>query len=220
MIDARTLLRIYVAGAFPMWDAAEDAIHLFRPDPRAIIELDGLHVPRRLARTIRRRPFRITTDRAFDLVLEECHRDRDDGCWCSPAMAAAYGTLHRQGHAHSVEAWRDEELVGGLYGVHLGSAFMAESMFSRPERGGTDASKIVLVRTVQRLRLAGFRLFDVQFENEHIAQFGVIPIPGIDYQRRFEASSTVRCDWPVIDEPGGSRRDQDPGGNASSTGPR
>lgn len=115
-------------------------------------------------------------------------------------MAVAYSELHDRGFAHSVEAWLGDDLVGGLYGVHLGSAFMAESMFSRPERGGADASKIVLVETVRRLQAAGFRLFDVQFENDHIAQFGVIAIPAEEYQRRFERAATTPCDWPAFED--------------------
>ena len=115
-------------------------------------------------------------------------------------MAVAYSELHDRGFAHSIEAWVGEELVGGLYGVHIGSAFMAESMFSRPEQGGTDASKVVLVETVRRLDEAGFRLFDVQFENDHLAQFGVTPIDAEAYQRRFEAAATAPCDWPAFVE--------------------
>lgn len=199
MLDADLLLRVYAAGAFPMWDEEEDEIHLFRPDPRAIIEFDGLHVPRRLVRRLRSHAFRLTTDEAFDRVLDECHRRREDGCWCSPGMSVAYSELHDRGFAHSVEAWLGDELVGGLYGVHLGSAFMAESMFSRPDRGGTDASKIVLVETVRRLEAGGFRLFDVQFENEHIEQFGVTTIPADEYQRRFEAAAGTPGEWPRFD---------------------
>ena len=198
-MDADLLLRIYALGAFPMWNEEADEIHIFRPDPRAIIEFDELHVPRRLARTIRSHGFRITTDRAFDEVLDECHRRRADGCWCSPDMAVAYSELHDRGFAHSVEAWLGERLVGGLYGVHLGSAFMAESMFSRPDEGGTDASKIVLVRTATCLQAAGFTLFDVQFENEHLSQFGVVVIDDDDYVRRFEKASRVIRDWPSRD---------------------
>ena len=167
-MDSDLLLRIYAAGAFPMWDEAHDEIHLFRPDPRAVLDFDGLHVPRRLERTIRTRPFELSTDRAFDEVLEQCHRERSDGCWCSPQMAVAYSELHDRGFAHSVEAWKDGRLVGGLYGVHIGGAFMAESMFSRPRHGGTDASKVVLVQTLRHLESAGCALFDVQFENEFI----------------------------------------------------
>jgi leucyl/phenylalanyl-tRNA--protein transferase len=218
VIDADLLLRIYAAAAFPMWDAEEDAIHLFRPDPRAVIEFDGLHVPRRLERTLRRGPFELTTDRAFEQVLDECHRERRDGCWCSPEMAVAYLELQERGFAHSVEAWRDGVLVGGLYGVHLGAAFMAESMFSRPRRGGTDASKVVLVETVRALGRAGFEVFDVQFQNEHIEQFGVVEIPAEAYQARFERAALVPRDWPSFD--GVVDQSDDSGGNAASSGPR
>ncbi len=218
VLDADLLLRIYAAAAFPMWDAEEDAVHLFRPDPRAIIEFGGVHVPRSLARTIRRRPFEITTDLAFEQVLDECHRERRDGCWCSPEMTVAYLELHERGFAHSVEAWRDGVLVGGLYGVHLGSAFMAESMFSRPRLGGTDASKVVLVETIRTLGRAGFEVFDVQFQNDHIRRFGVIEISADDYQARFVRAATRPCDWPEIPSP--ADQADDSSGNAASSGPR
>ena len=198
-MDSDLLLRIYAAGAFPMWDEAHDEIHLFRPDPRAVLDFDGLHVPRRLERTIRTRPFELSTDRAFDEVLEQCHRARSDGCWCSPQMAVAYSERHDRGFAHSVEAWKDGRLVGGLYGVHIGGAFMAESMFSRPGRGGTDASKVVLVETMRRLEQAGFSLFDVQFQNDHIARFGVEEISAEEYLGRFESASRRPIDWPSFE---------------------
>lgn len=114
-------------------------------------------------------------------------------------MAVAYSELHDRGFAHSVEAWKDQELVGGLYGVHIGSAFMAESMFSRPGLGGTDASKVVLIELLDRLRAVGFRLFDVQFQNEHIRQFGVVEIEADRYLERFEAAAMSPCDWPIFD---------------------
>jgi leucyl/phenylalanyl-tRNA--protein transferase len=196
VLDADLLLRIYAAAAFPMWNAEEGEIHLFRPDPRAVLEFESLHVPRRLARTLRRGLFRITTDRAFDRVLDECHRERRDGCWCSPEMTVAYLELHERGFAHSVEAWRGDVLVGGLYGVHLGAAFMAESMFSRPRSGGTDASKVVLVETVRTLARGGFEVFDVQFQNDHIEQFGVVEISAGEYQTRFERAALLPRDWP------------------------
>lgn len=196
-MDADLLLRIYALGAFPMWDESADEVHLFRPEPRAVIEFDGLHVSRSLERTLRRRPFRLTSDRVFDRVLDECHRERDDGCWCSPQMAMAYSELHDRGYAHSVEVWLEDDLVGGLYGVHIGAAFMAESMFSRPDRGGTDASSIALVETIRGLASADFQLFDVQFENPHIARFGVVEIADEDYLRRFEQAVVSPRDWPV-----------------------
>ena len=197
-MDADLLLKIYMLGAFPMWNEDADEVHLFRPEPRAVIEFDRLHVSRRLERTLRRRPFRLTSNRVFDRVLDECHRERDDGCWCSPQMAVAYSELHDRGYAHSVEAWLGDDLVGGLYGVHIGAAFMAESMFSRPERGGTDASSIALVETIRGLASADFQLFDVQFENPHISRFGVVEIDDDDYLRRFEVAVNSARDWPMV----------------------
>lgn len=197
MFDSELLLKIYAAGCFPMWDEANEETGMFRPDPRAIIEFDQLHVPRRLKKRIRQRPFRITTDLAFEAVLDACHEGRVDGCWCSPEMEVAYLELHERGFAHSVEAWLGDDLVGGLYGVHLGAAFMAESKFSLPEFGGTDASKVVLIETVQSLQAAGFELFDVQFRNDHIDQFGVAEITADEYEQRLAAAMVHPRDWPV-----------------------
>ena len=205
MIDADLLLRIYAAGCFPMWDEANAETGIFRPDPRAIIEFDGLHVPRRLAKRMRAAPFRITTNEVFEDVLDACHEDRADGCWCSPDMEIAYLELHERGFAHSIEAWRDDRLVGGLYGVQLGAAFMAESKFSRPEAGGTDASKIVLVNTVRSLAAAGFSLFDVQFRNDHIDRFGVVEIDAEDYEQRLERALATPRDWSLAFDAGAAR---------------
>ena len=200
MIDAETLLQLYLAGGFPMWDERTDEIAVFRPDPRAVLEPGDHHVPRRLRRRIAARPFRITTDHAFPEVLTECHRERDDGCWCSMDMALAYEELFEMGLAHSVEAWLGDRLVGGLYGVCIGAAFMAESMFSRPRQGGTDASKVVLVQTLRRLHGAGCVLFDVQFENDHLLQFGVVALPDETYRSRFASAISRPMAWPRIDE--------------------
>jgi leucyl/phenylalanyl-tRNA---protein transferase len=197
MLDSDVLLKIYSAGCFPMWDEVNEETGVFRPDPRAIIELDHFHVPRRLGKRIRQRPFRITTDLEFEAVMDACHEARDDGCWCSPEMEVAYLELHERGFAHSVEAWRDDDLVGGLYGVQLGAAFMAESKFSLPEFGGTDASKIVLIETMRSLQEAGFELFDVQFRNDHIDQFGVVEIAADQYEQRLASAMVHPRDWPV-----------------------
>lgn len=209
MLDSDLLLRIYSAGCFPMWDEANEETGIFRPDPRAIIELDRCHVPRRLGKRIRQRPFRITTDLEFEAVMDACHEGRDDGCWCSPEMEVGYLELHERGFAHSVEAWRDDDLVGGLYGVQLGSAFMAESKFSLPEFGGTDASKILLVETVRSLNAGGFELFDVQFRNDHIDRFGVVEIGAEDYERRLERALATPRDWPIEIDGDGARVEAD-----------
>lgn len=158
----------------------------YSPDPRAVLPLaDGaLHVPRSLAKTIRQEKFEITTDRAFQRVMVECARPRtaeaEGGAWISDEMIRAYTELHRLGFAHSVEAWRgqgsDAMLVGGLYGVSIGAAFFAESMFCRPASGGTDASKVCLVRLAEHARRCGYMLLDVQLANPHTQRFGVVEV--------------------------------------------
>ncbi|MCH2161041.1 MAG: leucyl/phenylalanyl-tRNA--protein transferase family protein, partial [Phycisphaerales bacterium] len=152
MIDGDLLLKMYCSGYFPMWDPEGEEIALYRPDPRAIIELDGFHVPRRLAARARQAPFRITINQASTETFDACHANRSDGSWMSTELRAAYLELFERGFAHSVEAWSGERMVGGLYGVHIGAVFMAESKFSDPGQGGTDASKICLVETVKRMR--------------------------------------------------------------------
>ena len=170
------LLRAYAAGLFPMADSADDPdLFWVEPEVRGILPLDGFHVPRRLARTLRQAPFEIRFDTAFDDVVAACAESVENrpSTWINSTIAELYGSLHRLGHAHSVEAWRDGKLGGGLYGVSLRRAFFGESMFSR----ATDASKICLVHLVERLRDKGFVLLDTQFTTEHLKRFGAIDIP-------------------------------------------
>ena len=188
MIDGDLLLKLYCSGCFPMWEPETEEIALYRPDPRAVIELDGFHVPRRLAARIRQVPFRMSVNEAFIETFDACHANRTDGSWMSGDLRTAYLELHARGFAHSVEAWNGADLVGGLYGVHIGAAFMAESKFSDPDRGGTDASKICLVETVKRMRAQNFELLDVQFVNPHLEQFGVVEITAIEYDRRLQGA--------------------------------
>lgn len=188
MIDGDLLLKMYCSGCFPMWDPDAGEVALFRPDPRAIIELDAFHVPRRLAARVRQAPFRLSVNEAFTETFDACHANRSDGSWMSDDLRTAYLELHARGFAHSVEAWNGAELVGGLYGVHIGAAFMAESKFSDPDRGGTDASKICLVETVERMRAKNFELLDVQFVNPHLEQFGVKEISAVEYDQRLQAA--------------------------------
>lgn len=179
-LDPQQLLYAYAQGIFPM--AHEDGqIFWYDPDPRAIIPLDRFHVPSRLARTMRQAPFEIHVDRAFRRVMELCaapDAGREE-TWISDEFIEANTELHRLGFAHSVEAWQDEKLVGGLYGVTLNSLFAGESMFSF-ER---DASKVALVHLVRRLRRRNYLLLDIQFLTDHLAQFGAIEIPRERYHR-------------------------------------
>lgn len=205
------LIAAYSAGFFPMADMRKSRrgtrprIGWYSPDPRAILSLEpgGLHIPRSLARTLRRGEFEVTFDECFQQVMVECAKPRstdgDDGCWISPEMIDAYTALHRRGNAHSVEAWvgkaESRRLVGGLYGVSIGAAFFAESMFCRPELGGTDASKVCLVALVHALQAAGYVVLDVQMANPHTEQFGVVEIPRNAFQAILEAAVRAPANW-------------------------
>ena len=196
--SAELLIAAYVRGIFPMVDPRTREVEWFSPDPRAIFPLDGFHVPRRLARTVRARRFEIRTNSAFEAVMRECAvlRARRPQTWIDERLISAYVDLHRRGAAHSIEAWRAGDLVGGMYGVHLGGAFFGESMFSRPERGGTDASKVCLVHLVQMLRQHGFTLLDTQLSNPHLEQFNCLEIPRADYLVLLQRALRRPARWP------------------------
>jgi leucyl/phenylalanyl-tRNA---protein transferase len=181
-----TLLKAYSNGVFPWFDEG-DPICWWSPDPRAIIELNGLHVSRRLRRTIRAGKFTLTVDKDFRGVMRGC-ADRDEGTWITPDMLTAYQELHRLGHAHSIEAWHDGKLAGGIYGVAVGGFFAGESMFTRV----TDASKVALAALVERLNERGFQLFDVQFTTEHTCRMGATTIPRATYLKRLRQA--LACD--------------------------
>jgi len=171
----------YRHGIFPMADERSGEVLWFRPDPRAVIPLDGFHVSRSLARTLRRGRFEVRVDTAFATVMRGC-ADRPEGSWISERFVEVYGSLHRAGKAHSVEAWRDRRLVGGVYGLALGGAFMAESMFHRE----TDASKVALAALVGRLSERGFTVLDVQYMTPHLESLGAVEITRREYERRLE----------------------------------
>lgn len=190
------LLAAYAAGIFPMADDNGE-VHWLAPDPRAIIELDGLRVSRSLRAAAKRGGLEVTIDRDFCSVIEAC-ADRSEGTWISKEIREAYRELHRLGFAHSVEAWKDGTLVGGLYGVVIGGAFFGESMFHR----ATDASKVALVRLVERMRERGFVLLDVQFITDHLRTLGAVEIPRSEYQLRLERALRQRC--TLVDPPDGS----------------
>ncbi|MGX1196638.1 leucyl/phenylalanyl-tRNA--protein transferase [Parvibaculum sp. MBR-TMA-1.3b-4.2] len=198
-IDADVLLRAYAYGVFPMAESQDDPeLYWIDPEQRGILPLDGFHVPKRLARTVKAGVFTVTADRAFADVMRGCAApapDRD-GTWINDRIFALYNELHERGDAHSVECWLDGELVGGLYGVSLGAAFFGESMFSRAR----DASKIALVHLVGRLRAGGYRLLDTQFVTEHLKQFGAVEIPRTEYRRMLHDAVVRDADfycWPL-----------------------
>lgn len=180
------IVHAYRQGIFPMAD--EDGhVDWYQPDPRAVFPLDAFHMPKSLAKTIRQGKFDIRVNGDFEGVMRGC-AGRDE-TWISEGIVSAYCELHRFGLAHSVEAWRDGRLVGGLYGVALGGAFMGESMFSRE----TDASKVCLVHLVERLRARGFILLDSQLPTEHLARFGQTLIPHEAYMRQLERALALPC---------------------------
>jgi leucyl/phenylalanyl-tRNA--protein transferase len=175
-LSPRLLLAAYAAGIFPMAeDADSPVIHWVEPRQRGIIPLDRFHVPRRLRRTFRQRPFEIAVDTDFDSVIRACAEPTPSRprTWLNEELIELYVEVHRLGFAHSVECRRDGRLVGGLYGISLHAAFFGESMFTR-ER---DASKLALVELVGRLRHAGYRLLDAQFLTDHLGRFGAVELP-------------------------------------------
>lgn len=177
MISAELLLHAYRSAVFPM--AMENGeIAWFSPDPRAIIPLDAFHIPHGLKRTLKKGRFEIRVNTAFEEVMRRCANREDT--WINAEILASYVNLHRIGHAHSVEAWLDGKLAGGLYGVTLGGAFFGESMFHEV----TDASKVALHALVMRLRERGFSLLDTQWVTGHLTTFGVVEIPRAEYRRR------------------------------------
>jgi leucyl/phenylalanyl-tRNA--protein transferase len=179
MLDVDLLLSAYAGGWFPM-AVAPGEIRWFSPDPRGIIPLDTFHVPQRLARVVRSGRFEIRIDTDFAAVMRGCAERREpDGTWIDEEILESYLALHRAGYAHSVEAWRDGALAGGLYGVALGAAFFGESMFHRVP----DASKVALAALVDRLRGRGVALLDTQWVTEHLTQFGAREIPRRRYLR-------------------------------------
>lgn len=189
------LLEAYSRGIFP-WPLVEGRHELlawFSPDPRAILELDAMHVSRRLRRRLRRGEFRFTADRAFPDVVAACAapRSADSGVWITQDMGEAYVAFHQLGHAHSIEVWRDDELVGGVYGVSLGGCFAGESMFHRRR----DASKAALAVLVARLRARGFRLFDVQAPTAHLRSLGAKTIPRDEFLRRLQRAIEAKADF-------------------------
>lgn len=179
MISPEQLLRGYASGIFPM-GTPDGGVQWFHPDPRGILPLDRFHVPHGLRRTLRRQRFQLRLNHAFDKVVACCGKRRET--WITPLVARSYSQLHRLGFAHSVEAWCDGELCGGLYGVSLGRAFFGESMFHRR----TDASKAALWALVQLLRENKFSLLDIQWTTPHLRQFGAVDIPAEMYRAQLE----------------------------------
>jgi leucyl/phenylalanyl-tRNA--protein transferase len=222
------ILEAYRQGAFPMADppgrattrASESTpdirrIRWYSPDPRAVLPLEepAFHVPRRLERRLRSEPFKVTTDAAFEQVIRACAvpsraRGGRAGSWIDEQIVTAYCMLHRNGHAHSIEAWLpasgpdpglSRHLMGGLYGVSIGAAFFAESMFCRPDLGGANASNICLVHLVRHLRSCDYQLLDAQIANAHTRRFGLVELPRDVFLERLGSAVAEVNRWkPLI----------------------
>lgn len=194
-LTSELLLRAYATGIFPMAQSRRDReLYWIDPEWRGILPLDRFHVPRRLRRTLRRGVFEVRVDTAFRDVMVGCAEvtaERPDS-WINDEIVAAYTELYHLGYAHSVEAWLDGALVGGLYGVALGGAFFGESMFTRV----TDASKVALAHLAARLYHGGFTLLDTQFITKHLQQFGAVEVPRPRYQALLAAALKVKATFP------------------------
>ncbi len=193
-ITPQILLRAYAAGVFPMAESADDpALYWIEPDERGVLPLDDFHVSRSLRKSVRQKKYEIRIDTAFGEVIRACAEKRPGrkDTWINSRIISLYSQLHRINCAHSVEAWADSKLVGGLYGVKIGAAFFGESMFSK----ATDASKVCLVHLVARLRFGGFTLLDAQFVNNHLAQFGAMAVKKAEYHKLLEPALAGEADF-------------------------
>jgi leucyl/phenylalanyl-tRNA--protein transferase len=204
-ITPQVLLKAYTCGIFPMAESADDpALYWIEPQHRGILPLDGVHVPRRLARTLRSTPFSVEIDTDIERVIEGCAASRPGrrSTWINERIRGLYRDLFSLGHCHTVEVWHDSRLVGGLYGVALNGAFFGESMFSY-ER---DASKIALVYLAARLAYGGFRLLDTQFVTDHLRQFGTVELSREEFHRLLEKALDVEADFLALPEDAGAEQ--------------
>ncbi|MCK4940005.1 MAG: leucyl/phenylalanyl-tRNA--protein transferase [Rhodospirillaceae bacterium] len=199
-LSPEILVRAYAAGVFPMSESRDDpTIFWVDPQLRGIIPLDELHVSKSLKKTIRKNTFEVRCNTAFERVIEACALPRPDRSggdgetWINDEIIRAYNEMHKMGLAHSVECWRGDKLVGGLYGVSLRGAFCGESMFSNE----TDASKVALVHLVARLRLGRYVLLDTQFLTDHLKRMGAVEISNREYLERLERALGVDAKFPT-----------------------
>lgn len=196
-ITPEVLLKAYACGIFPMAESAEDpGLYWIEPEDRGVLPLADFHVPRRLQRTVKADRFEVRVDSDFAAVISGCAAPAPGRAktWINGRIRKLYGELFRLGHAHTVESWRDGQLVGGLYGVSLGGVFFGESMFSTE----TDASKVALVHLVARLRAGGYRLLDTQFVTDHLSRFGTVEVPRAEYRKRLEAALVETADFHAL----------------------
>ena len=197
-ITPQILLRAYACGIFPMAeDAGDETVMWIEPEMRGVIPLDAFHISKRLSRTMRTTSYKMTVDTDFDGVMNACAESTKDrpSTWINDQIHSLYRDLFRMGHCHSVEVWDKDRLIGGLYGVSLGTAFFGESMFSRAR----DTSKMALVHLVERLQAGGYTLLDTQFITDHLKQFGALEIPKQDYKAQLQQALHRAADFYALD---------------------
>jgi len=196
VLTTELLLEAYRQGLFPMaYSSGSPYIHWICPEMRGQLSIENIHIPRRLKKTLRKAPYEVRIDTAFEDVIGACatpHADRPE-TWINKPIIEAYCKLHKDGYAHSIECWECERLVGGLYGLAIGSVFFGESMFSARR----DASKIALIHLIARLWKGGFTILDTQFVNAHLKQFGVHEIPHRDYLRQLRPALGKQADFSL-----------------------
>lgn len=188
-------IEAYRQGIFPMADSRDSLFYNFyRPEMRGLLPIAGLHIPKKLKKTLRQSPYDVTINTAFENVIEECAKEGGKGrqtTWINKTIRSVFLKLHQKGRAHSVECWQGGKLVGGLYGLAIGKVFCGESMFSRAD----DASKVALVHLAARLWMGGFAVLDTQFVNEHLKQFGAYEMPQEEYEALIEREMPRRADF-------------------------
>ena len=197
VITPQVLLKAYACGIFPMAESADDPnLFWIEPENRGVLPLNAWHLPRRLRRTIRRDAFEVRIDTTFQGVIDGCAEPTSGRrkTWINSEIRRLYGALFELGHCHTVEAWQDDRLVGGLYGVSLGAAFFGESMFARTR----DASKVALIHLLARLIAGGYTVLDTQFVTEHLSRFGAIEVPKARYDVMLRAALHRRADFAAL----------------------
>ncbi|MCC7305522.1 MAG: leucyl/phenylalanyl-tRNA--protein transferase [Alphaproteobacteria bacterium] len=194
ILTPELVLEAYRQGLFPMaYNGGSPYIHWICPEMRGQLSIENLHIPRRLKKTLLQHPYKITVNKAFESVIHGCAQpgEKRPETWINASILKVFVELHGRSHAHSLECWKGRELAGGIYGLAIGGAFFGESMFSTK----TDASKIALVHMTARLWKGGFTLFDTQFVNEHLKQFGVYELPHAEYKKALNAALERNADF-------------------------
>lgn len=194
VLTPELMIEAYKQGLFPMaYNAKSDFIHWVCPEERGQLSITDLHISKSLKKAVRKAPYEIKINTAFQSVIESCAAQAPERpeTWINQTIIDIFCKLHERGHAHSIECWEDDKLVGGLYGMALGGAFCGESMFSR----ASNASKIALVHLVARLWKGGFTILDTQFVNDHLLQFGVYEIPHNEYKDLLKTAAKNKADF-------------------------